>query len=80
MDGCELRVGKRIFKVPQSFVEKHPGGKTSIINRTTSGEDCTIDYNYHSKLGRDLWKQFEVVEENSFNLWNLLKYCIKDSY
>lgn len=76
MDGCELRVGKRIFKVPQSFVQNHPGGKRSIINRAMSGEDCTIDYNHHSKKGRDLWKQFEVVEENSFNLW---MYCIKDS-
>ncbi len=44
------------------FIDEHPGGKQCILNKI--GKDCTIDYNWHSKNGKKLWKEFLVTNNN----------------
>jgi len=37
----------------------HPGGITSIL-RHSGGEDCSLDFNFHSRNAQKLWKSKQI--------------------
>ena len=43
-----------------SFLGAHPGGPSSILNRSGSGADCTMDLSYHSAAAKKLWKRHQI--------------------
>ena len=54
---CIIFVKKAVYDVTE-FIEKHPGGSNALLNKI--GEDCTVDFNYHSKNGRKLWDKYKI--------------------
>ena len=56
-----LWVNNQQYLVTESFLQNHPGGYTSIYQK--DNQDCTRDYNFHSKKGQQLWKKFLVHNE-----------------
>lgn len=57
-----LYVDKKVYKLPKSFLDIHPGGKESILKK--NGTNCIRDYNFHTQNGKKMWNQF-LVEDNS---------------
>ena len=41
-----------------NFIKKHPGGKQAIIKK--GGTDCTIDFNFHTKIGKKQWDIYKI--------------------
>ena len=37
------------------FAKSHPAGEQCFINH--NGEDCTYDYNFHSRYAQKLWDE-----------------------
>ena len=70
-----IYVGKNTYDVTE-FIKYHPGGSQCIINN--NGKDCTIDYNWHSKKGKDLWKKYLVKNVKNANNANNASVCVKD--
>ena len=51
-----LIIGNNVYDVT-SIIPKHPGGKTCLIKRSGGQQDCTQDYQFHSKKGRQRWQK-----------------------
>lgn len=49
------------------ILEEHPGGVRSILRH--AGQDCTEDFDFHSKAARGLWKDLKI---------GTLVHCPKD--
>lgn len=58
-DSCWLLVGDTIYDAT-SYIAKHPGGKTSIIKKSGGKVDCSVDFDFHSKNARRMWKKYKV--------------------
>lgn len=48
----------------------HPGGKNCLIKKIDT--DVSIDYNFHSKLGKKEWKKFCIGKLNKANKVNCI--------
>jgi cytochrome b involved in lipid metabolism len=46
-----------VYDITNLF-EIHPGGKNCLINHIK--KDCTMDYNFHSKNGKNEWKKYKI--------------------
>ena len=51
--------GENIYDVTD-YVEHHPGGKSSLMKKIGGTVDCTKDLLFHSKSGRNHWKQYLI--------------------
>lgn len=58
-DSCWLVVGDTIYDAT-SYIAKHPGGKTSIVKKSGGKVDCSVDFDFHSKNARKIWKKYKV--------------------
>mmetsp|Transcript_32455 Transcript_32455/g.48044 ORF Transcript_32455/g.48044 Transcript_32455/m.48044 type:complete len:183 (-) Transcript_32455:259-807(-) len=58
-DSAWLTVGDTIYDAT-SYIANHPGGKMSILKKAGGKADCTIDFDFHSKNARNLWKKYKV--------------------
>eukprot|EP00540_Astrosyne_radiata_P014502 CAMPEP_0116824380 /NCGR_PEP_ID=MMETSP0418-20121206/1365_1 /TAXON_ID=1158023 /ORGANISM="Astrosyne radiata, Strain 13vi08-1A" /LENGTH=188 /DNA_ID=CAMNT_0004452745 /DNA_START=80 /DNA_END=646 /DNA_ORIENTATION=- len=56
-DSAWLLMGDTIYDAT-SYVSIHPGGERSILRKC--GTDCTVDFHFHSKQARRLWKDHKV--------------------
>ena len=54
---CIIFVKKKVYDITD-FINKHPGGSNSLLNKV--GEDCAVDFNYHSKNGKKLWDKYKI--------------------
>jgi hypothetical protein len=44
------------------FLKDHPGGQRALLKRAGGGEDCQVDYDFHSPQGRLRWKEFAIAK------------------
>jgi cytochrome b involved in lipid metabolism len=51
-------IRKNIIYDVTEFINKHPGGKKSILKYQYF--DNQINYKFHSKKGKDIWKKFKI--------------------
>eukprot|EP00545_Synedropsis_sp_CCMP1620_P010161 CAMPEP_0119006652 /NCGR_PEP_ID=MMETSP1176-20130426/2439_1 /TAXON_ID=265551 /ORGANISM="Synedropsis recta cf, Strain CCMP1620" /LENGTH=188 /DNA_ID=CAMNT_0006958603 /DNA_START=110 /DNA_END=676 /DNA_ORIENTATION=+ len=58
-DSAWLLVGDTIYD-STDYIAKHPGGMTSILKKAGGKVDCIVDFEFHSKKARKLWKQYKV--------------------
>ena len=54
-----LVVGDTIYDATE-YVSRHPGGEASILRKAGGRGDCTMDYNFHSRNGKRIWKKYVV--------------------
>mmetsp|Transcript_7322 Transcript_7322/g.16626 ORF Transcript_7322/g.16626 Transcript_7322/m.16626 type:complete len:181 (-) Transcript_7322:141-683(-) len=54
-----LLVGDTIYDAT-TYISRHPGGEQSILKKSGGVCDCSIDFNFHSKRARKMWRDFEV--------------------
>ena len=40
------------------FIEKHPIGSEPLVRK--AGTDCTVDYDFHSKAAKQVWKEYKI--------------------
>jgi cytochrome b involved in lipid metabolism len=48
--------GEDVYDVTE-YMHHHPAGKEPILRRTGGSIDCTQDLMFHSKRGRNMWKE-----------------------
>ena len=62
--------GDDIYDVTD-YMDKHPAGKGPILKRTGGAVDCTQDLMFHSKRGRNMWKEQCLIGKVTNNEeWN----------
>ena len=54
-----LLVGDTIYDATE-YLSKHPGGEMSILNKAGGKADCTVDFDFHSKGARRMWRKYRV--------------------
>mmetsp|Transcript_20249 Transcript_20249/g.29273 ORF Transcript_20249/g.29273 Transcript_20249/m.29273 type:complete len:189 (-) Transcript_20249:215-781(-) len=54
-----LLVGDTIYDAT-TYIAKHPGGTRSILKKSGGRVDCTVDFEFHSKKARNMWKSYKV--------------------
>jgi len=54
---CWLVVRNRVFDVT-CFLGKHPAGDKIILQH--GGKDCTVDFDFHSRIAQDMWRAHEI--------------------
>jgi len=59
MESAWILVGTAIYDVT-SYISNHPGGASSILNKSGGIVDCTGDFNFHSKRAQREWKRHKV--------------------
>ena len=51
----------KVYDITQFYkVQKHPGGKASLRARAGGVIDCGLDYKFHSKNTKQLWKNYLI--------------------
>ena len=45
-----------------SWMDNHPGGIDSIMNRAGGVRDCSMDFEFHSNEARRLWRRLKIGE------------------
>jgi cytochrome b involved in lipid metabolism len=58
-DSAWLVVGDTIYDA-SSYLSRHPGGAESILRKSGGRVDCTVDFEFHSKKARGMWKKHKV--------------------
>ena len=54
-----IRCEKEIYDVTE-YMQSHPGGVKSIIQRAVEDTDCSRDMSFHSPKAIKLWKRMKV--------------------
>tara|TARA_B100001250_G_C19771568_1_gene777407 strand:+ start:1463 stop:1717 length:255 start_codon:yes stop_codon:yes gene_type:complete len=54
---CWLIAHNKIYNVTD-FIEKHPIGSKPLIRK--AGQDCTEDYDFHSKSSKKEWEKYYI--------------------
>ena len=60
-----------------NYFTKHPGGncilqKTIQLDSRSNRlivDDCSIDFNFHSKNGKNIWKNLAVGTTKKYTIW-----------
>ena len=58
-DDCWLVANNNVYDVTK-FINLHPGSKNAILKH--AGKICDIDYNFHSKNAKKIWKKYKIGE------------------
>jgi predicted heme/steroid binding protein len=56
-DDCWLVVNGRVYDAT-AFIPYHPAGTAAILRH--AGQDCTLDFNFHSKTAQKLWSKLQI--------------------
>ena len=56
-NSCWLIAHDNVYDITK-FIEKHPIGSEPILKK--AGTDCTIDYDFHSKAAKQVWKEYKI--------------------
>lgn len=64
-DYIVLYVNKKTYHVPLTFLDKHPGGRESILKK--KNQDCSQDFNFHRRNGKLEWEKYRVYNEDEKN-------------
>ena len=54
---CWIIAHKKVYDATP-FINQHPGSSDIIIKR--AGQDCTKDYDYHSKSSKKIWNSLHI--------------------
>ena len=54
---CWLIAHNKVYNVTD-FIEKHPIGSEPLIRK--AGEDCTEDYDFHTKSSKKEWDKYYI--------------------
>jgi cytochrome b involved in lipid metabolism len=54
-----LVVGDGIYDATQ-YIDNHPGGRESILKKSGGAADCSVDFDFHSRGARRLWRKYKV--------------------
>ena len=52
----------KIYDISE-LIKKHPGGENCLIKKV--GKDCSKDYNFHSKKGKNEGKIYEIRKKEN---------------
>lgn len=66
-DSAWLLVGDTIYDAT-FYISRHPGGIESILKKSGGQVDCTVDFEFHSKKARRMWKDAKVGKLRPCNL------------
>tara|TARA_B100000674_G_scaffold403258_1_gene349374 strand:- start:451 stop:699 length:249 start_codon:yes stop_codon:yes gene_type:complete len=55
-NGKKIIIAKNKVYDVSDYMKIHPGGINSIEKKI--GKDCSIDYDFHGKNGKKIWKKF----------------------
>ena len=42
------------------YISRHPGGAESILKKSGGKSDCAVDFEFHSKKAREMWKKHKI--------------------
>jgi len=56
-DDIWIVANNNVYDVSE-LVNVHPGGKNAILRHAV--QDCTLDYNFHSKNGKKQWDKYKI--------------------
>lgn len=59
VESAWLVVGDKIYDATE-YIRIHPGGDRSILRKSGGVVDCTQDFNFHSKAGKEVWDRYYV--------------------
>lgn len=59
MESCWLVAGDTIYDATP-FLRIHPGGTTSILRRGGGASDVTRDMQFHSAVGKQMFKKYKI--------------------
>lgn len=54
---CWIIANGNVYDVTH-WLKKHPVGQENILKY--AGQDCTIHYNFHSKIDKKIWKKYKI--------------------
>tara|TARA_B100001964_G_C13643754_1_gene341688 strand:+ start:64 stop:294 length:231 start_codon:yes stop_codon:yes gene_type:complete len=57
VDSCWIITNGYVYDV-SDFLDKHPVDRDIILKK--AGTDCSIDYKFHSKKTRKIWKKYRI--------------------
>ena len=56
-DDCWIIAKNNVYDVSK-FINIHPGSKNAIMKH--AGKICDIDFDFHSKYAKKLWKKYKI--------------------
>ena len=56
-DDCWIIAKNNVYDVSK-FINIHPGSKNAILKH--AGKICDIDFDFHSKNAKKLWKKYKI--------------------
>jgi cytochrome b involved in lipid metabolism len=59
LESAWITCGTTIYDVTP-YITNHPGGASSILNKSGGIVDCTRDLHFHSKRAQREWKRYKV--------------------
>jgi cytochrome b involved in lipid metabolism len=59
LESAWITCGNTIYDVTP-YITNHPGGSSSILNKSGGVVDCTRDLHFHSKRAQREWKRYKV--------------------
>jgi hypothetical protein len=65
---CWIVGGRYVYDVTR-FMDRHPGGTSSLMKRAGGVKDCTTDFNFHNRQAQAMWKQYMigVLDDRAMN-------------
>jgi len=56
---CWIVAGDAVYDVTP-ILESHPGGGQCLLRKAGGNGDCTVDFKFHSRSGREKWKTYRI--------------------
>lgn len=56
---CWIVAGDNVYDATH-YLSRHPGGAESILKKAGGAQDCKMDLQFHSRVGRDMWKKYKI--------------------
>ena len=58
-DDCWIICKNKVYDITK-LMNSHPAGNKVLLNYSGTGNDCIIDYTYHSKSSQKKWRDYEI--------------------
>ena len=56
---CIIIANSTVYNVTE-YVDKHPGGRRCLIDKSQKLMDCSSDFYFHGKSGKKLWEKYKI--------------------
>ena len=56
---CIIIANSNVYDITR-FVKHHPGGSECLWKKSRELTDCSIDFDFHKKVGKNLWKEYKI--------------------